>query len=211
MTWTKLILEFFQPIFWPLLVAGLGILFRKEITKLISRLTKIGREGIELAPPDKPLATKSPAAVDQIGSARTQVSIPFVQETANGLKIKLDEAQAKKHIDREQALLSALAESQWKVFFEQTYNIIWGSQLRFLHTLIGSDGEVPIDTAKNLFEAAKSIYPAYYSNYDFDGWLGFLRNSLLVGRDNDIVTITPQGRYFLDYIANRNYLFTKAG
>jgi hypothetical protein len=50
------------------------------------------------------------------------------------------------------------------------------------------------------YEAAKMIYPLWYRNYPFEGWIGFLESSKLILLRESRFFITIAGREFLKYL-----------
>ncbi len=57
-----------------------------------------------------------------------------------------------------------------------------------------------IAEAVTFYDHAKYQYPEFYKDYDFDRWLGFLREFNLVGQENSKIFITIAGREFLKYL-----------
>lgn len=98
-------------------------------------------------------------------------------------------------------MIRALAEARLAAFFENTYGLIFGSQILGLRQLNGCDS-VSIDEARAFFEEnARKLHPKEYGNSDFEAWFSYLLGRGLASRSDDRIAITPMGREFLHFIS----------
>jgi hypothetical protein len=96
---------------------------------------------------------------------------------------------------RQATLLRALAATRVEAGHEFTYNRIFGSQIVALKRL-NEAGRVTVDFAREIYKPYAKQFPQVYSNYSFDGWLGFLTSSGLVMQNGNSLEITDIGREF---------------
>ena len=62
---------------------------------------------------------------------------------------------------------------------------------------------MPIADAKAYYDKAKEDYPEVYKTYQFEGWLGFLKNEqLIIHHPSEMIEITLRGRDFLKYLTH---------
>lgn len=184
---------------WPLALVILGLIalliFRSPITALIGRIRKVGKEGLETFEHQP-----TPPSVQKKGAEE------FFRSYDNPLLLEAEEAIEKdlrqrsiEGADREKALRRALATANITQHFERTYSVLWASQLTCLRFLNPRDG---VDRAElhPIYEAAKAQYPALYTDYSFDQWLGFLQRMTMVFERGSRWYITVGGREFLKYL-----------
>jgi hypothetical protein len=103
---------------------------------------------------------------------------------------------------REPILVRALAQSRLEAGHEFTYIRIFGSQIAALKRL-NEVGRATVDNAREFFKPYAEKFPQIYSNYGFEGWLGFLRNSEMIKQDGNDLEISDFGRDFLMYLTER--------
>ena len=144
---------------------------------------------------------------DILGNLEDQLTI----EQVNILKSTINELNPSAE-EREELLFRLVAQSQIAATFEQTYMVIFGSQIGALQYLNGMMG-VPskYTVLSSFYENAKEKYPEFYKNYTFESWLGFLTTSILVRIDNENIGITVRGQAFLNYVAGKRYSVDKVG
>lgn len=135
---------------------------------------------------------------------------PLTMEQVSNLKIALANIESKE--EREDILYKLLAENQIAVVFEQTYSLVFGSQLSALQHLNGLSGiQKELAALKPFYENAKEKYPDFYKNYSYESWLGFLKSSLLILIENGNIDITVRGQAFLNYLTKQRYSLEKGG
>jgi hypothetical protein len=130
--------------------------------------------------------------VIEISNFVEQVSLPRVLPSFNG--------------DREQALRHLLVDFQAAVCLERASRFIFGSQIDALIFLGTNNGRGTKLEVARYYEAARVSYPDIYTNYPFEGWLGFLVNNHLIAVSGDVVALTGAGKAVVGYMNNRGYL-----
>jgi hypothetical protein len=81
-------------------------------------------------------------------------------------------------------------------FFDETWNVIFGSQILVLEHL------------NKTMAKMEDLYPYYQKEldkrpqYSFESWFGFLKNSVLITQDGYNIGITVRGKEFLKYLVN---------
>lgn len=207
--WAKIGIEFLKVIAWPILIGVLaGWLFLQPITRLIDRIRKIGREGLEAGPVEQQGLDARKTAEQDLAKVPVDPD-PLVQAWVKPLKAQLDEV-VKGGGDAEKILLGALAKANLREHFERTYNLIWGSQIAVLQTL-NTIGNVNVEQLRPMYQAAVDTYPLMYKNYTLDHWLDFMQRSILVVQVDDTIAITPEGKEFLKYLIDLQYSSMKVG
>src|SRR5262249_53781913 len=109
------------------------------------------------------------------------------------------------------AKLPADVEKAWLIRFVATwqiaraheivYRLILGSQLGLL--LRANTASPPnADSAREMYEAAKTAYPDLYKDFSFETWIRFPINA---GREEaSVLRITPLGQDFLHYLVHNS-------
>jgi hypothetical protein len=211
---------------WPICVCAvlliLGftflILHNKEIGRLIDRTRSIGKEGVQ-ADAASALATTrqeeakettpNTSAVDEL--LKTFDNQLLVEQEAYITKL-LNDGGVKKPEDREQVLTRYLAWCYIVIRFESLFQSIFCSQLNALALLNSTapDG-LPFAALEPWYEVGKTAYPAIYTSYTFDQWLGYMTRMVLIRSaegDATRVQITVLGREFLKYLVESGYSYS---
>jgi hypothetical protein len=165
-------------------------------------LRRVGPAGFEFEPTEQQKAQGkailAPGELKELpGLSRT----PAIAHVERLLHDSLRNANIKPD-DREDLLIRLLAESRLVLLFEQTYAIIFGSQIAGLK-LLNQYSKVSEEEVRTYFERVKETHPEIYGNYGYDSWLGFLISRDLVRRSNHMIEITDIGRDFLLYLTMR--------
>lgn len=168
-------------------------------------------------------ALQQQSPIDTEKSKAENLSNVKVQELLDGLDDQLTTEQVnnlKKAIDdmkptpeeKDEVLFRLLAENQIAVIFEQTYSLIYGSQLKALQYLNGSVGSnKDMESLKSFYNNAKEKNPEFYKNYSYEKWFGFLQSALLVGVYPGGIDISVRGQSFLNYLNKQRYSLDKLG
>ncbi|MCC6718773.1 MAG: hypothetical protein IT555_12885 [Acetobacteraceae bacterium] len=202
----KIIVSALKEIAWPLAAGLIAFAYRSDIRSLLPRVSKAGLSGVELDPIQSQQkvadSNKPPGQLKQLpGLSRTLL----IEEVEKNLHKELEEI---KEDDRITLLVRVLAQSRLETLFERIYRVIFGSQIDGLKKL-KSMSSVSLDEARNFFETYRIKNPEVYTDYGFDGWIGFLINEKLIMLENDRVSITEIGRDFLTYLGARGLRLTK--
>ncbi|MCH9052631.1 MAG: hypothetical protein IIA72_16415 [Proteobacteria bacterium] len=195
---------------WPVAVFLIALVLRQPILTLIGRWRPgkgRGNGGPEPKPPDQE-DTGGPSTEKQLSTTQAD-HVPAVENLVKVLRQQLDDVESTLDIDRETALLRALARSNLREHFERTYRIIWGSQIQALQNL-NSVATSNVDFLRPFYDAAANKYPSVYEKYLFDDWLRFLEGQLLLIRKGDVIEITTEGQEFLKYLVDTRVPTVKA-
>ena len=76
--------------------------------------------------------------------------------------------------------------------------------------LRANNGHATIGEIQPYYAAGVESAPEFYTNYPFDGWLGFLVNQGLTTREGEIVSLLPAGKAIISYMQMRGYLRFRA-
>jgi hypothetical protein len=203
----KFIVEFVKATAWPIVVlivalsfkpgllGALPSLFRRrlEVEALGLFTAKIDAEQ-QQAVTENPATEKLPEAAALAPSPRPAVNIieARLRESVKGIETG----------KKEPTLVRALAETRLVAGHEYTYNRTFGSQIAWLKRL-NEVGRATVDNAREFFKPYAEKFPQVYSNYGFDGWLGFLKASELIAQNGDVLVISAFGQDFLIYLTER--------
>ncbi len=106
-------------------------------------------------------------------------------------------------------LIRQLAVSQFLAWFEKTYNISFGSQLRLLQ--IGCDNKDNIisnDVINEIFQNTKTNN-SELEHWTLDNYLKYLYGNLLIEKDNEQIKITTRGKEFMTMVHHYKYSLHK--
>jgi hypothetical protein len=181
------------------------LLFKRPLVELISRISKVGvgNKSISVHPPkiqklDQDLPDRqSKDIIDIIFDTYSEDTMKIFEERVieDTLinKISPPEERADKLFRYAQALILV-------THFNQTYALIYNSQIRILEFLNTSTSRHK-DDLKPYYEQAKSDFPDMFEDYGFDDYLNFLVSNLLINvTPENIVEITVVGVDFLKFI-----------
>jgi hypothetical protein len=100
-------------------------------------------------------------------------------------------------------LVRQLAVSNCIAHFEQTYRLIFGSQIAALEFL-NVKGNQDTANLRPFYDSGTAAQPAFYATYPFEKWTEFLSRQKLIARldDPQRVGITALGKDFLVWIVN---------
>lgn len=207
----QLINELLGTIIWPTVCLFTLFIFRKSIIDLISRITGIGsdkvrvdlesRSGQKVDDKKNPIDSLSgKSSNENIEKAIGLFSKSTVDLFSNAIKEETELESIETAEDREQTLFRYSQALYLLYHFNKIYSAIYGSQIRILQILNGSNLETK-ETVKFLYDFAKDRNPEYYMNYSYDQYLNFLESYDLISLDtNRKISITLLGRDFLKFI-----------
>ena len=209
-----LLVEFFKAVAWPVVTALIALGYKPEIVSGLPAFLrrKIAIEGfgvkasIDAAEQQKSSA-ENPA---QESLAQTSALSPRPRKAVNILELHIGRDLDGFASDRrEPALIRALAERSLVAGHEFTYNRIFGSQIAGLKRL-DEVGVVTVEQARAFYQPYGENFPQIYSNYGFDGWLGFLRINNLVNQNGSSLQLSDFGKDFLIYLTEKGLTESKA-
>jgi hypothetical protein len=193
--------ELIKILAWPSVVLVIAVIFifafRGQIATLINRTRKVGKGWLETleSQPAQPIEEKK--GVDEFLRG---FDSPMLIEAETLILTDLKERRIDAPVDREKALVRALAGSSIIQQFERIFGAIWGSQVACLIYVNGRSDGVEVSEIAPVYESAKEKYPTWYENQSFERWLGFLKAFNLVLERDSRLFITVAGREFLQYL-----------
>jgi hypothetical protein len=201
----KALAEAIRAIAWPTVATFVSIYFRADISALLKRLRKGGPA--EFDPPsqlftiDAATATNTTAISISRTTSDALSSIPASPAIRATEKLITDSEQLKNVTDsaeRESILVRIAARVMLVATFEAAEANIWSSQMGLLDHLNRYRAGVPLAELKSLFyDKAVEQYPDLYSNYSFQGYLGYLQRYALIRVENVLARITDSGMEYL--------------
>ena len=200
-------LQLVQILAWPVAAIVFGVffsvLFRRPISSVIARISKVSKSGVEALPPQQ---TESVSKVDP-----SPIHEPVAVQDPVLDEAEVDTRRLMPDADTDQ-LYTVVAGLGLALGFEKLHKAIYGSQLAVLQ-LLNQAGTVGLEarTLRPIYDQAAGQYPAIYSSDSFDRWLSFPEGNLVLRRDADQVFLTPRGRSFLVYLIRQGYLLAKPG
>jgi hypothetical protein len=193
---------------WP--VAGLifGIvficLFRRQIADLVTRISRIGKagietEGIQTVPLSQESQQKRRAtALEELTESERSVT---VKDTEESIKQDLKKQGLETESEASGVLIRQLTMARVGLFFEWAYGQIFGSQISLLKKLneVSGEGLTP-QFVETFFASVKQKYPDPYKDWEIDRYLSFLRDQLLITTKDNNHHITIRGSEFLVWL-----------
>jgi len=168
-----------------------------QLASLISRITSIDKSGLKAGPtPEAQREKQKTEAVQElllaIGNSIVLGDIEArIKSDLEGRGIETDGDTAK-------VLIKHLAATKVLLEFEQTHNLIFGTQIHLLKKLnevVGQGRER--DYVATHFEAVKGIFKKDFYDWSFDQYMAFLIRRSLVTVDGDTYHITNLGVEYL--------------
>lgn len=195
---------------WMALAIGISIItvciffmvfFQKNIKALIDRIKGVKYGGTELQtenPSQEPVDT----TVSSTEKLMKALDNPVLQEGEDLISEALRKAGVKEGPEREKLLIRYLAANNFALTVERIDSAIWGSQICILeHLNVNRLGVLKDDIKTIYYDDAAEKWPPFYTNYSYDAYLGFLKNSNLVLEQDGYLLITMLGVEFLQYLA----------
>jgi hypothetical protein len=188
------------------------IVFYRPIARLIDRIrnVKIAGHALDASAGSQDTAVQpKPSAADKLLEAFDN---QLLLEQERAIEADLDTRGVKDVNERLEIVKKFLAATQIVGWFENTYRIIFGSQLNALQRLNSSTPTgLSKEQLKPFYDIAVTISPEYYENYTFENWLQFLASSLLITTAGPNIAITVRGREFLKYMVEMGHTLNKPG
>ena len=190
------------------IVIAVLIIFRHPLSALLERIRSAGPEGVVFDSRQQAAAQRSDPRKEAERLLR-QLDDQTLVAYENALRSELERLgflEPSAHAQAIPVLIRYMARLQVDNEFYEIYRTIYGSQLRALNQLNGS--QIPIDRQRLemfLLEAA-SNHPEMYRNIQFDTWFGFLLTTQLAVHNADgKFEITQRGQSFLAYLIRRRF------
>lgn len=203
------ILDYLKVIIWPFVVLIFVFSFKTNIAKFIDEISELNIFG-NMAKRDQPTLTQNPPHEDVPEVIKESAELK-TEEIKKEIKTK---TTAEDQDNQKKILILQVAELQTALLFERIYNIIFGSQIKLLESLIinGSAGILYEDIAA-YYQGVKAKWPNLNS-YPLENYLGYLMNSGLIILFSEGIQkkykVTPLGIDFIEYINKLNYIKEKS-
>jgi hypothetical protein len=175
-------------------------IFRPSIEALLGRVREIGPSGLKATPNQvQGSADVKKMPIDEL---MKEFENPLLKEREVAIHNDLDKRGISNDADKLRFLTRYLAVTQLSLTFEIVYQLIWGSQIYILeHLNTIRMGDSSVNIKENFYDDAVKRYPAYFTNYSYENYIGFLKNSGFVTEQNGNLLITTAGVEFLQYLA----------
>ena len=188
---------------WPaaavILVIFFLIVFRKDISALLRRAQKIGKNGIQIFAPQSQGFPEKKSSAEELMRAFDSLTL---LEKEKSIKKDLESRGLLNQQEVIDVLIRHLAVAQMSLAFEYINKLIWGSQLEILVHLNAKPQGEPPDMLKPSYENAALTYPTAFAGYTFDQYLNFLVSTKLITFREGKYFIANFGRDFLAYLVN---------
>ena len=202
-------IDFAAKLIWPLFFVWFLHKYGTDLRALLPRIRKLGSSGVELEISASTQKTEENSLLndkdynpkmlkDFAGLSRSKA----IADLEIALHKTLDDKVMKKEledVDKVDFLVRELAISRLVSHFQAVYNLIFGSQIRALQ-ILNQHGSLPIGEAQLFFASVKSADSSFYGEYKFEDWLRFLIQANCVTVDNDLISLTPTGFDFLQFL-----------
>ena len=203
--------ELLKTIAWPTVSLIVLFVLKAPISDLIRRIKKIGydKAGIETESINTQKDKKDKKPIDFLSRESNNKNIEkalalFKPETIeyfeNAIKLETNLESYKEPTDRVNVLYRYSQALYLIMHFNRIYERIFGSQIRLLQILNGSQREDK-RSLKVFYDSVKDRNPSVFENYPYDQYLEFLKsNDLILFEPNGEIKITILGRDFIKYI-----------
>jgi hypothetical protein len=213
---------------WPVvfLICYFGSLFifRMAFTGLVARAKRavVGDKVIEFETQPEAIAEQQKKLEAPATANRDTVPASHAMPPASPVYAPIEQqisdefAKLKLPTDLERAWLTrGIAIFRVARAHEAIYRLILGSQI----TLLLQANSAPPDMvrARAIYDAAKEAFPDFYTNFDFDNWVGFPVNMGFLRLEDfgierpAVLKITPLGQDFLHYLVSNSLTTPKPG
>lgn len=196
-------------VLWPIVVGGAIIGFRRELSDLLKRLRRFGKEGMEFDEnriAAQILALPVEEALRDVAPGETHAN--FITARVESLMHELNRMQPSDPAKREYLLMLRLAQAQQVRDFQYAWLNIFASQIEALNKMAAENGAVDltpyyrshVERAKALSTAEKPI-----DFFSFEVWCSYFVRMQLATIDQSSGIITEAGRGFLVTATQQNF------
>lgn len=212
--------EVIKAIAWPAAILIAALVFRRQLSQLLPRVTEVGPGGVKIGPAEQTAVDLSPESIERAALPATRTSelvllpvpgepLSFFEQTIRDDLAKLAPTDV---TNREKLLIRGLAATQMELAFERIYAIIFGSQIRLLKEANAAK-RLPAETAFKIYDEARTAFSELHSSRPYELWRDFLVDSGLINIESGSSAIvpTPACPEFLAYIARRQMPENKFG
>jgi len=209
------ILPFVEALKWPgvaLVCFGVGIVvFKRQVAAFLGRVDSVGKDGLKATPLTQPeqqakqeLEREKRQNVQELSQA---FSSPAVRERENLIKAELQKRHLEHSGDTVEILVTHLAHALIALHFEQTYRIMFGSQIYILKQA-NTKGMVTEAELVAHFEHIKKLFAPAFDTWTVESYILYVVNSGLLKKESGAYVLTGLGFEFLPWIVRRGYTDT---
>lgn len=160
---------------------------------------KYGRAEIQTESPSQEPVDTTVSSTEKLMKA---LDNPILQEGEDLISETLRKAGVKEGPEREKLLIRYLAATNLALALQRIDSVIWGSQIYILeHLNVSRSGVLKEEIKTAYYDDAVKKWPPTFTNYSYDNYLGFLKDSNLVHEQDGYLLITMLGVEFLQYLA----------
>jgi hypothetical protein len=198
----KVVFDLLKGIAWPFAIVAIAFYFRDDLRKLLPRITKASASGFEFN-----LLPQQPDTNADIESKLiSQTTNETIDSLASKLEVDIASYPSEKRLP---VLIRDLAYWRSVAFFENTFSLIWGSQIAALESLEQQNRIGRADAISRFENEVKPIFDAHKLPIDFDKWSSFLLKRNLAMPVGDAFVITGRGKDFLSYVRSQSFALKK--
>lgn len=152
------------------------------------------------APTDKDATIEESSLLD---------SSPLIERRKNTLKADLKTRGMEIDNKTSTFLLDAFAKLEFIHFFDDVYNVIFGSQIKLLIRLESNkEGLNNNQITLNFYKPAAINYPEIYKNYNYELYIHYLAGREFIYFEEDVWKIKDVGIEFVKYLRKKDKLTT---
>ena len=191
---STLILEYISALKWPVIVLVIILILRPHLPELISRIREFGL-GSARAAFDPAQQSQKITSASKLKEVDQEVDEPAVlEEDSSG----------------SEDLQSLLTSPQAIAAYEQTYRVIFGTQLEVLKRLLSYMNGLGVNGLQDIYNEhrLRAISANSYPYPNLISFMQFLLDNVLVVHepDTDLYKLTNAGFYFLKYLMEQGLL-----
>ena len=199
---------------WPITVFTFAVaamlIFLKPLTRFVDRTRKISKTGIETVAVGQNIAKSDVNPASAVDEFARRFDNEFLLKCEDSIRVSLIPLAGAEASKKESALIRMIAGLSIIIQFENTYRVIFGSQLRALTVANTTPGGVQIEVFESIYYQAAATYKEWYANASFEQWHAYMTNQSLIVI-SDKVSITVEGKEFLKYLVQKGYSIQKPG
>ncbi len=198
---SKTILDYLKIIIWPTLILFITILFKKNISGLIERISEF--------------------EIPLMGSGKAKAILTSQQEDIKNTVLEdegedFKEIVAKKEVEitalqnNSEQLIDKLTRAEIELDFERIHNIIFANQVNLLEEIDTLGGKVAFTYLSDHFNKVQQEFIEVLKEWNVAEYARFLVNNGLIEVKSEVgsffsTEITVKGKAFIDYIKARSY------
>ncbi|HEX8275817.1 MAG TPA: hypothetical protein VF615_24490 [Longimicrobiaceae bacterium] len=187
---------------WPAVVTFLGsfglVMFRAQVRAFLGRTQSVGKGWLVASPVEQQALT--PATPDVVGEFLDSFSAEIVRIQETTIREDLTRRQMIGHPELEKVLIRSLAATQVALNFEQIHGVIWDGQVQLLEILNTATSGMERALVERVYVEEFQAKKLFYKTIDFDTYLAWLFEKVLIREDDGMLAITLLGREYLKWI-----------